>query len=390
MEFKVIKGGKDPDGKGYTYAGGCVTDTRLMGVLGLHLHWKTGSQEGPADLHQFIYYDIEEIGIDNIKVSWLDDEAAAVLAEKAAFGGLGAKMVPVSEKEARYLVCSFAEGTKKKGQPLPENADSLAFILADPPRMDEKELKSLSEKMCVEIKTDFGAVNYYLMRVFGKDSEGAGLLKKDGAPEDAFDDVSLPSHATFLRNSIVEFTDESGRKSYLAETLAESRNSYHICVSELWIEDRKVVSVKKRSQMAISPSEASLLLSTEEYVSVFEIETDMDYFDMLFAAYSVGTTKTDHDTGEMYMEFQPDNRHAEKPLFRLSDHVFAIYYSTDFGQLILGAYSPGDIMRAEAKLSGFFDKELRCTGRYHFAQSVIYEFALSGFDDFDAFISSIE
>ena len=390
MELKVIKGGKDRGPSDYVYAGGRITDTRLMGVLGLHLHWKIASPGEPQHLHQFIYYDIEEIGIDSVKVYDFDDEASALLAEKASFGGLGAKMVPVSEKEARYLVHSFVEGTKKKAQPLPETAESLSFILEDVPEMSEEELRTLNSKICVDIKTDQGVVNYYLMRVFGKDFEGADLLKKDGAPKEAFEDVSLPAHATFLRNSIESFADESGRVTYLAESLTESGNSYHITVSELEIEDRKVKSVKKRSHMIISTSEASLLLNTEEYVSVFEIETDMDYFDMCFAGFAVGTTKTEHDTGEMFMEFQTDNSHAERSFFRLSDDVFAIYYSTDFGQLIVGSYSPGDIIMAEAKLAGFFEKELRCTGRYHFAQSVIYEFALSGFDDFEAFISSIE
>ena len=43
-----------------------------------------------------------------------------------------------------------------------------------------------------------------------------------------------------------------------------------------------------------------------------------------------------------------------------------------------------------ALLMKIFEQDLVCTGRYHFAQSVIYEFALSGYDDFDEFISSME
>jgi hypothetical protein len=393
MGLTVIKGGKDASkGSDYTYVYGCVTDTRLMGVLGLHLHWKYFQPEDGEiqHEHQYIYYDVEELGIDSIKIYGFDDEEAALLAEKASFGGLGAKMVPVTEREARYLVCRFAEETKRKKQPLPPETEELSFITDHPVKLSEEEKESLDRKICTEIHTDNEAINYYLMRVFGKDSEGAALLRKKGVPDECFEDVSLPSHATFLQNSIDRFEGEAGEVTYLAETLTESCNEYRISVSELSVEDKKICSVKKRSQMSISTAEASLLLNTDEYVSVFEIESDMDLFDISFGAYSVGMTKTSHETGDMFMEFRQDNRHVEKSRFRLSDDVFAIYYSTDYGQLILGTYSPVSAGLAEAKLMSFFKPDLRCTGRYHFAQSVIYEFALSGYDDFEAFISEFE
>ena len=392
MALKLIKGGKVNSGSDYTYISGCVTDTRLMGVLGLHLHWKylpQGEKEY-SHLHQYFYYDIEEIGLDSIKVYDFDDEESARLAEKASFGGLGAEMRNVSEKEGRYLVCSFVEGTKKKDQPLPPEASDLSFILDHPVTLDEDEMRKLNRKLCTDIKSENEIVNYYLMRVFGKDKEGADLLKKKGMPEDCFEDVSLPKHATFLQNSIDVFVDENGNKSYLAESLVESQNGYWICISELVLDWKSVASVKKRSRMHISTSEASLLLNTDEYVTVFEIETDMDYFDMEFAAYVVGATKTSHETGDMFMEFKTTNNHVAKDKFRLSDDIFAIYYSTDFGQLIVGTYSPNEASFAEARLALTFNKDLRCTGRYHFAQSVIYEFALSGYDDFEEFLSSIE
>ena len=392
MALQLIKGGKYHIDAEYTYVDGSVTDTRLMGVLGLHLHWKylIPGEEEYRHLHQYYYYDIEEIGLDSLKVYDFDDEVAALLAEKAAFGGLGAQMIPVTEKEGRYLVCSFIDETKRKKQPLPKEADDLSFILDSPVTLTDSEISDLNSKICVELRTDYEAVNYYLMRVFGKDREGAALLKKEGVPEDRFEDVSLPKHATFLQNSVDKFTDDEGKQSYLAESLVESGNGYHICVSELELENKKVTSAKRLSEMSISTAEASLMLNTDEYVSVFEIEADMGYFDMSFAAYAVGMTKTSHETGDMFMEFNPDNKHVKKKFFRLSDDVFAIYYSTDFGQLIVGTYSPLTANLVESRLMKIFEQDLVCTGRYHFAQSVIYEFALSGYDDFDEFISSME
>ena len=391
MSLKLIKGGKDYIGAEYSYVEGRVTDTRLMGVLGLHLHWEymLPGEDEFRHLHQYFYYDIEELGIDNIKVYDYSDEKSALRAERASFGGLGAKMIPVTEKEARYLVNHFIEETKRKKQPLPADVSDMAFITDHPVELSDDEKEVLDRKTCTYVETENEAVNYYLMRVFGKDEEGAKLLRKKGLPDENFEDVSLPRHATFLQNSVDRFKDEDGRVTYLAESLTESENSYYICVSELELEYKRVTSVRKISRMKISTSEASLLLSTDEYVTVYEIETDMDSFDAAFEEYALGATKTGHETGDMFMEFRPNNKHVQKNKFRLSDDINAIYYSTDYGQLIMGTYSAVNAGMAEFKLMASFKDVLRCTGRYHFAQSVIYEFAMSGYDDFDAFIADM-
>ena len=142
MELKLIRGGKDYDAAVYKFAGGRVTDTRLMGVLGLHLHWINilPESETPVHLHQFYYYDIEEIGLDSVKIFDFSDEASSMLAEKQCFGGLGAEMVPVNEREARYLVQFFVNETKKRNLPIPIEEEQISFITNDPVTLSEEEL----------------------------------------------------------------------------------------------------------------------------------------------------------------------------------------------------------------------------------------------------------
>lgn len=393
MDFKLLNGGQSPDSYSrYKYAGGCVTNTRLMGVLGLHLHWEISfeNSEGPVNIHQFYYFDIEEIGLDSLKIISSDNEEEVLTAEKASFGGLGAKMIPVSEREARYLAREFVRITKEKKQPLPEEASLVDFVISDDPQLCEEEIRALNKKMCDGIRTDYGLVNYYLMRCFGKDPEGAALLvHPDSRPED-FGDVSLEEHATFLQNNIEGFTDENGRFSYLCESFLETDSGYRIAVSELVIKDGAVASAKRRSLMNISVPEASLLLNRPEFVSVFEIITHMDTFDEDFDQYTVGCTKTGHETGDMYMEFKPDNSHVESRNFRLADDIRGLYYVTDYGQLIVGAYSLSDILEIDSELlKGSVSGDICITARYQFAQSIIYEFALSGFTDFSEFLDNI-
>ena len=54
MELKVLKGGKSSSLiTEYRFAGGEITDTRLMGVVGMHLHWILPCETESRDLHQF-------------------------------------------------------------------------------------------------------------------------------------------------------------------------------------------------------------------------------------------------------------------------------------------------------------------------------------------------
>ena len=392
-ELKIIAGGLGPALKAeYAFEDASVTDTRLMGVLGLRIHWKNlSAAENSRDVYHFYYYDIEEIGLDSLSVFTLENKEEIEFATTACFGGLGAIMWPISEKEARFLVHQFVEKTVERKQPLPENIDRAKFILDVPADLTEEEHENLERKMCTLIKTDYGVVNYYLMRVFGKDEEGAALLRVKGAPAENFEDVSLPGHASFLKNSIEEFSDEDGRKTYLAESLVESQDSHFIVVSELEVKNSRVAACRIRSSFKISIQEASMMISRQEYVTVYEIVSEMDDFDKDFAVFSVGSTRTEHESGDMFMSFKPDNSHAESPDFRLSDDLAALYFVSDYGQFIVAANSLEDIIAQEKAIAeSDLMKHVYAASKYNFAQSILYEFALSAETDFDVFVTSLE
>lgn len=134
-----------------------------------------------------------------------------------------------------------------------------------------------------------------------------------------------------------------------------------------------------------------MLLSRWEYVTVYEILRDPDDFDIDFTTYTLGAMRTDHINGEMFMQFKQNNDHVNQRTFNLSDDIDGLYYVTDFGQLILAAYSLEDIGSMEDRLhrsplaSAVFP-----TARYQFQEPVLYEFAQSDFDDFDEFLKAIK
>ncbi|MBQ2228409.1 MAG: hypothetical protein II427_04740, partial [Firmicutes bacterium] len=166
MELKVLKGGKSSSLiTEYRFAGGEVTDTRLMGVVGMHLHWILPYETEDRDLHQFYYYDIEELGLESMGVYIGDDEIAVEVTARSIFGGLGGTMKDLSEREARWLANTMIAETKRRNQLLPEEARELEFITQVPVLLSEEEKDALQRKMCVEIRSDYGLINYYLMRL---------------------------------------------------------------------------------------------------------------------------------------------------------------------------------------------------------------------------------
>ena len=393
MELKVLKGGKSASLiNEYRFADGEVTDTRLMGVFGVHLHWILPYEAEERDLHQFYYYDVEELGLESMAVMVTSDEVALEVTKKSMFGGLGGVMVPISEREARWLANRMIAETRQRGQMLPEEARDLDFITRSPVLLSEAEKEALNRKMCVRIRTDYGLINYYLMRCFGKDPEGAALLVARDADPEAFGPIEPARHCTFLRNSIQQ-TGGVLKRAYLCEVLVEEddANTHSIAVCEVEVKGGKIAGARQRSSFRISEYEASMKLSRSEFVTVYEITGDMDRFDAGFASYVLGATRTGHDSGDMYMEFKRDNSHVEQSEFALSDDVQTLYFVTDFGQLIVGAYDLDGIVRAEALLAtGKVAHLIYPTAKYQFADPVIYEFALSGMDDFEAFLKYLE
>lgn len=95
--FKLIKGGVSDESKASVenriFVSAYVTDTRLMGVVALSIHWKIPSPEGLEDFYQFFYFDAEEYGLDTYQSLRGDDSLALDSIEQGLIGGLGGKKI---------------------------------------------------------------------------------------------------------------------------------------------------------------------------------------------------------------------------------------------------------------------------------------------------------
>jgi len=387
----VLKGGLDEyDPLRFNFIAGEVTNTRLMGVVVMYAGF-VDTKLNKA-IHIFIYYDYEELGIDHINILDLEDSKDLAKAFSENFAGLGGDLIDIDEYEARYLAQWMVNDTRKKKQPLVPEVSEIEFMLKVPEKLTADEKKKLDQKMCVPIKTDYGLLNYYLMRCFGKDEEGMKLLEGHGE----FEEIAPKLHSTFLLNkSELKEGATTQHKTYRCESIVEvdEENTHHHIISEIDLYKKKITGARKISDMAISEYEAGLMLNKAEYVTVYELKdkADVDSFVDELEDFVIGMTQHMHPAGAMFIDFNKDNSHAESKVFHLSNDVNALFFATLTGQLVVASYSLNGIMDTETKVYlESIGKFLNVKNRYSFAASIIYDFAESGCSDFNEFLDKIK
>ncbi len=384
-KFTVIKGGAAAalSSNRRRFLSGFITDTRLMGVVGLYIHWELSNTEAVSDFHQFFYFDAEEYGFETYKSLLGSDSEALMIMEQALIGGLGGNKVNINEREATYLVQKYVAMNETLSISLPEGKNEYAFLLENPITLTKSENDILVDKLCTPILSEYQLINYFLMRVFGRDFEAAAYLVTGDI---SLDILAEEESATLCKNTIEEFFDENGC-SYLCESLIEYDGKYELVVSEICLQEGKVSGTKKRSSFFVTSAEAAMMLNHPEFITVYEILTEMDEFLKRFSNLSSNTMQTIHENGRLYLEFNKNNDHVNRKIFRLNEDIHGLYYATDFGQLIIAAYGLNEIHEIERTLS----RSEVCTGiiptaKYEFKEPILYEFIQSDFDDFTDFL----
>lgn len=385
--FTVINGGlsSPKDSKQRYFMGAYVTNTRLMGVMGLYIHWKLADRYATPDFHQFFYLDAEEYGLETYKSILGNNVEEIAAVEQALISGLGGRKEEITEREVRYILCEYARFNRRRGLPMPEDADEYRFLIETPTVLNPNEQKLLRTKLCDTIVSDYQAINYFLMRCFGQDYEAASWLCNGSFPLDIYD---KGQPATLCKNTIDE--DEYRPGSYLCESLVEYRDQYMLVVSELTVSRCQITSFEKCSGFPVSSAEAAMMLSRPEFITVYEVLMPPEEFNETMSRLVLHSTVTPHDNGSLYLAFNNNNDHVNRRIFCLNEDVFGLYYITDFGQLIVSSYSLSGIHALEKDLrKSVLAPYLIATAKYEFKEPVLYEFIQSDFEDFSDFLSFI-
>ena len=270
--FKVIKGGAAAavSNNRRKFISAFVTDTRLMGVVGMYIHWELYNNEFFTDFHQFFYFDAEEYGFETYKSLFGDDSEALIIMEQNLIGGLGGNKVNISEREAIFLIQKYVDMNDRLSIPLPEAHNEYKFLLENPITLSDEESDALVEKLCTPIQSEYQLINYYLMRVFGRDLEASAYLSAENIP---LDDIYEKSEATLCKNTIEDYYDK-GEFSYLCESLIEFDGKYKLVLTEIYLAEGKVTNIRKRSSFFVTAAEAAMMLNHPEFITVYEILTE--------------------------------------------------------------------------------------------------------------------
>lgn len=401
QKFQVIKGGIDlpPEIDKRVFCSAYATDTRLMGVLGLSVHWEIEKHGIPDDFYQFFYLDAEEYAIENyISVRGNNPEEIHKV-ESALVGGLGGERVELTERECRILLQSFADLNVRYHQPLPDGYSEYSFFLEPRESSDREERAALMRKICTKITNEYQLIHYFLMRTFGKDLRAAAFLATPGVNLHLYQDLAA---ATLCRNTIDPDPARNGTdredspsvgfpRSYLCESLLELDDLYMIVISRLEVNARGRISAFERiSTFRVTAAEAAMQLAKPEFMTIYTLLFDSAEFETRCGSLVDEAMVSSHENGKMYMLFHKDNDHVKHRTFLLNEDVRGLLFLSDAGQLLAVSYSLPGIHRLESSIrrSPIAGAALP-TAKYEFKEPILYDFVQSDFDDFNEFLDYI-
>ena len=408
--FHVIKGGlqKKAQTASYRLISAWITDTRLMGVCCIKAHWLAEAGDDTFEMFQFFYFDWQEYGLETYE-SFLGEPDLEMLeavetVEHSLASGLGGKKNLITERELRFLVQSFAEFNAKRGIPMPQKSSEFDFLLKPQFNLSDEEQHSLICKECTKISSPMQVMNYFLMRCFARDFEGAKLLIAADCTSYAY-----ASMHDMLRNSIKEAPDDAGsnsdyyatssdtdfgtfntRKTYTCESLLEFDAKYYLAATRITLEGRKVVKYERLSAFRISLWESSLMLTQPEYVTVYDVAGDLSGFDTkTFSLLKTGLL-SQHECGKLFSVFYPSNAHLAQSTYYMYDDLFGICYVLDSGQIVLASRSYENILKLEKELEeSRYGPSLVLVSKYEFNHSLIHDFVNRNYEDFEDFLKDL-
>jgi len=176
----------------------------------------------------------------------------------------------------------------------------------------------------------------------------------------------------------------------MCRSLIEYDSKYFLIVTQVTLDKLKVVKYERISSFQITATEASMMTSKPEFITLFDFMGEGKEFENDATKLTAKAMVTDHDSSRILMIFHPHNNHVGKREYRLSDDVIGLYYILDDGQIILSANDRPSIELLEQDLlTSRYGSLVVPIAKYQFKEPVLYDFISSGFDDFEEFVEMI-
>ena len=395
--FKVIKGGKPLTftGSPRKFKWAYVTNTRLMGVVFVCMCWQmqdqgaaSESNESPncdsscgGEFYQLFYFDAEEYGLETY--SKCSGKLELEQNVDIMSGGLGGINIDITEDEAISLVSSFIKYNKEHHIEMPGPEEEYMWMY-DPKSEVAPETFA---KMCEEIVTNYQLVNYYVMRLFGKDFEAADFLTDGYESIDHYPEIV---NATLCKNTVDPIEGEAG--SFMCEAVLELAGGMHnIVTCQVDTKDFKVTGFRPISKFRITPGEAVLKLGRTEFITLVHYMGTKAQFTREVTPLLKRSSMNSHETGDLYMIFKDDNSHVNRKVFQLNSDVYGTFYVMDAQHILISSFDEETVAVLEKALgASYLGPKCRVRKRYEFSTPVLSMFIESEMTNFKAFVEMIE
>ena len=398
--LQVIKGDLtlSPGMAGGEFLMAKATDTRLMGVVGVHIK---RNQDG-IEYHQLFYLDFEEYGFDDYKshlIKTEGDKLELIRDTNELFGGLGGKWHEITEKEAVYLIKSAAVLNQKYNEDYPDGDVEYLPILNAAIDMTETEQNAVLKKICLPSLSDYELVNYFIMRNVAMDMTGVDYLK---ANDMTFELIPMTVPGTLCKNDIVpkdeDFNPLASTREYVSTSLIDEDDRFRLILSEIAVTGPKVTGFRVISDMKISVWEASLIIRQQEYSTLYQIKRSSDSGSITLirnALRMIFLTSTEslHRDGKLYMVFRDNNKHVDSPNYRLDHDTVAAIYSGGDGEIVVAGYDLNNLRKVEIILEEIANKTgipLVAIGRYVFPEATLGGFLADEYGQFANYLDFIQ
>ncbi len=387
-DLKVLQGGmhsKEECEKGFLSA--YVTNTRLMGNMGLIIKWKLLNCDECETLSQLFFIQTSEPQIKEYHSTWGSANRLSFSAGEDVLRCLGGEKKVLSEKEACALVAYYHKLTTSCNRRVLGDSKEYSFILDKAISLSDSEKEHLISCICEPITSVYQSINYFLMRVFEKDYIGASYLCDEhfgGSLCGDFCDIPI---GVLDHNTI---KGENGK--FICKSIVHGENDRnYFCISEIGLTDLKVTHAKTLNYFEISVAEKHMILSKKEYITVFDLLTEDANINEIIFKIPFPQTSTPHANGSLHLVFKSVNDHVDSAVYSLTDDMVGTYFVTYTGQIIIQAFSYKDAKKLEdALMKNEIASSLILVGKYKFKNPVLSSFIDSGYLDFESFLDGDE
>lgn len=387
-KFKVINGGLSEEKNIFsdmTVSSCKATNTRLMGVVALHIIWDNRGNE----FHQLFHLDYSEYGIDGYYESHNSDDIKGEWLHMSS--GLGGNEISVEIEDCLGLIYQSLDinllHRKNHDSELIEFQHSCEKIynnmlvaIGKPP----SKAPVFMAKVCKAMENSYESINYFIMRIYDHDYFACKHLS--GLNEDYLDNLFYTCDMTgsLIRNKIDKINDSDYRCNAL---ILSDGGYYYIDLSLSLDQSNRIIKYGLNHRQKISDVEAAFYTKQREYITLFRIKSPMDEFDLSKCSLVISLDYKVKENGLLHVTYNENNNHVMHKNYFMNGDVYGTYFITKSMQLLLMSHKIINISKMENDvLTSPLKNDVELVDRYQFENQVLESFMNYYDPDFENFI----